>query len=62
MKTAEGNSFGGSDDHWIVNCPYCDYQIEYTGWFDPDDDCECPKCREHFKTIKVWIDEKHYIK
>ena len=30
MKKTEGNCIDGNDDHWIVNCPDCDKEFEYT--------------------------------
>ena len=41
------NSIGylvnNEDDHWIVNCPHCDKEYEFTGYYDPEDEtkCEC---------------------
>ena len=62
MKKAEGYAINRDDMHWTVNCPDCDYGIEYKGYFDAGDANICPKCKAKFLTSKVWIDEKHYIK
>ncbi len=60
METTEGNAIDGDDSHWTVNCPNCEKEFEYTGYFESSDITEC-SCGCKFKTTKVWIDEKHYI-
>lgn len=43
MKYTEGTAINGCDDHWTVRCPECGREIEYYGYFDPDDinECQC---------------------
>jgi len=60
MKTTEGQAIDECDDHWTVNCPDCDKEFEYEGYFDSDDITVC-KCGCKFKTTKVWINETQYI-
>lgn len=60
IETAEGHAIDGDDMHWTVNCPNCDIEIEYKGYFDSSDLNKC-KCGCRFTTTKVWIDEKYYI-
>jgi len=60
LETTEGYSVNGDDDHWIVNCPKCDKEFEYKGYFDPSDQTKC-KCGCLFTTSKVWINENRYI-
>ena len=57
MKNAEGF---GTEDNWIVECPNCGAEQEYTGFFDPDDDCRC-RCGCVFRTVRVWLDGTSYI-
>lgn len=61
MKKTEGNAINGDDMNWTVECPDCDYEIEYKGYFDSSDVNICPKCKTKFLTSKVWMDEKRYI-
>ncbi|MGR3177791.1 MAG: hypothetical protein ACUZ8E_07015 [Candidatus Anammoxibacter sp.] len=60
MKTAQGQSVNGEDDHWMVNCPDCDCEIEYTGVFDSKVINTC-KCGCKFVTDALWIDDEYYI-
>lgn len=61
MVEAEGYSVNGEDDHWTVNCPNCDHEFEYEGFFDSTDETKC-KCGCIFVTTKVWINDYKYIK
>mgnify|MGYP001592238829 CR=1 len=60
MLTAIGEAIHGQCDNWIVDCPKCYKSIEYSGYFDKDDICECD-CGCKFKTIRVWLDDETYI-
>lgn len=60
MKKAVGKSVEGYSDHWIVNCPDCEREFEYTGYFDSSDITVC-SCGCKFETIKIWINDKIYI-
>ena len=60
MKTAVGKSINGNDDKWIVNCPDCEKEFEYTGYFDSGDVTKCT-CGCEFTTNKVWLNDKEYI-
>ena len=57
---AEGNCVDGDDTHWTVDCPNCDKQFEYTGFFDSSDKETC-KCGCVFRTKKIWITDSKYI-
>ena len=61
MRKVEGTAINKDDMHWTATCPFCDYEIEYKGYFESTDVCICPKCKAKFLTSKVWIDEKYYI-
>lgn len=60
MRSAIGHSVNGDDMNWTVDCPNCDKEYEFTGYFDSGDEYYC-KCGCTFKTSKVWIDDSHYI-
>mgnify|MGYP003396539425 CR=1 FL=1 len=60
IKEAEGNSVNGYDDNWTVNCPGCEKEFEYTGFYDSSEITFC-SCGCRFKTVKVWIDDKTYM-
>lgn len=60
IKRVDGYSVGGDDMNWTVECPECQKEIEYEGYFDEDDLNKC-NCGCEFKTEKVWVDENNYI-
>lgn len=62
IPTVDGHAVDGDDMHWTVNCPTCDYEIEYTGYFDSCDINKCKKCSTRFTTSKIWLSETQYIK
>ena len=61
IKSVEGKSVDGEDDHWKVECPDCGEGVEYVGFFDPDDITDCSKCDCKFKTTKVWFNVDTYM-
>lgn len=62
MEFCEGYSVDGDDMHWKINCPSCNKEIEYEGFFDATDEYKCPKCKEVFYCNKVWLNENQFIK
>jgi len=56
----DGHSVNNDDMHWIVNCPTCERELEYTGYFDSDDINKC-KCGTEFKTRRIYFDNNSYI-
>lgn len=56
-----GYAIDGDDMHWTVNCPHCEKEIEYQGFFDATDKNECTKCGTEFYTNKLWINDNEYI-
>ena len=60
MKYTEGTAVNQCDDQWIVICPDCGRELEYTGYFDPDDINVC-KCGCEFITTRVWLDNEIFI-
>lgn len=61
IGSAVGHSVDGDDMHWTVDCPKCDKEYEFTGYYDSGDTFNCPICKHTFRTIKVWIDDAHYM-
>jgi len=57
---SEGYAIDGDDMHWSVECPSCDKELEYEGFFDPDDKCVC-SCGKVFYCNKVWVSESEYL-
>lgn len=57
---SQGYSVDGDDMHWTVDCPQCEKQYEYEGFFDSSDETIC-SCGCNFLTSRVWIDEWNYI-
>lgn len=49
-----------TEDHWLVNCPNCDKEFEYNGFFDSEEITEC-KCGTNFKTSKIEFENGDYI-
>ena len=60
LKVVDGVAIDDDDAHWMVNCPDCDREFEYTGYFDPDDLTKC-KCGTEFKTRRVYFENGSYI-
>ncbi|MEO6707190.1 MAG: hypothetical protein ABIN04_15230 [Ginsengibacter sp.] len=61
IEIVEGYSIDEDDMHWTVNCPDCDKEYEYEGYFDSSDITKC-RCGCEFKTACVWVTENEYIK
>lgn len=57
---AVGYAVNEDDMHWTVNCPECNSEHEYEGYYDAEDDNTC-KCGCVFRTERVWINEKEFI-
>lgn len=60
MLSADGHSVDNDDMHWTVNCPTCERELEYTGYFDSGDVNKC-KCGTEFKTRRVYFDNGSHI-
>ena len=60
VRSANGYSVDDDDMHWTVNCPTCERELEYTGYFDSGDINKC-KCGTKFKTRRVYFDNGSYI-
>ena len=58
--SADGYSVDNDDMHWVVNCPICERELEYTGYFDSGDVNRC-KCGTEFKTRRVYFDNDSYM-
>ena len=52
VLSVDGYSVDGNDDKWSVNCPSCDNELTYVGFFDKDDENLC-KCGTRFRTARV---------
>ena len=59
-EEVDGKSTNGEDDHWIVSCPNCEKEIEYTGYFDAEELNKC-SCGAKFKTERVYFEDGSYI-
>jgi hypothetical protein len=59
--SVDGFCIDGEDDHWIVNCPECDQEYTYRGFFDPEDVTKCD-CGVTFTTKRVWVNDDEYIR
>lgn len=57
---AEGHIIEGNYDNWIVLCPGCDKEFEFTGYFESSDVTVC-SCGCKFITTRVWIDDGIYM-
>ena len=60
IQKVDGKSVNCQDDNWVVNCPNCDKEIEYTGYFDPDDLTKC-SCETTFKINRIYFEDGSYI-
>lgn len=60
MRTAIGNAVDNDDMHWTVNCPECERELEYTGYFDRSDLNKC-KCGCEFLTERVEFENGDFI-
>ncbi len=61
MISVEGYAIDGDDMHYVVECPHCEHEQEWTGFFDSTDIFNCPKCHGKFYVNRIWIDEDQYI-
>jgi len=59
-QKVDGRAVNCEDDHWVVNCPNCEKEFEYTGYFDPDDLTKC-SCGAIFKKERVYFEDESYI-
>lgn len=60
IQNVVGTSVHGDDTEWRVNCPSCDTQFHFTGYFNSQEIDTC-KCGCRFRTVKIWIDEISFI-
>ena len=58
---AIGQSVNGDDMHWTVNCPTCDKEYEYKGFFDSTEQQKC-KCGCIFITERMEFEDGSHIK
>lgn len=60
ILSADGHSVNNDDMRWTVNCPDCEQQFEYKGYFDSRDINKC-ECGCKFKTRRVYFDDDSYM-
>ena len=60
LNSVDGAIVDGDDMHWTVNCPKCEQEIEYTGFFDSGEINKC-KCGAEFKTRRIYFEDGSYI-
>jgi len=51
-----------TEDHWIVECPTCDRQTEYTGFFDSAETYKCNRCQTRFTVSRIKFTDGDFIK
>ena len=61
MKTTEAYAIDNDDMHFTVECPSCNNETEYNGFFDSSEVNICPKCKVQFRISKLWMSEDDYI-
>ena len=61
MKTTEAYAIDNDDMHFTVECPTCNYELEYSGYFDSSEVDICSKCKTQFRISKLWLSEDDYI-
>jgi len=61
IKETIAHSVNEEDDHWIVNCPKCDAEIRFIGFFDSMDIINCSKCNCQFRAIRLEFEDGSYI-
>lgn len=61
LRTVDGYAIDGDDMNYTTECPHCDYEIEWQGFFDADDKHICPKCKNRFYVNKVWVSENEFV-
>lgn len=57
----DGHAIDGDNMNYTTDCPYCDNEIEWEQFFDPDIKHTCPKCKKDFYVKKVWIDDDNFV-
>ena len=50
-----------TDDHWLIVCPRCGYEMEFQGFFDSEDKYDCDKCRLIFLCKRIVFEDDSYI-
>jgi uncharacterized protein (DUF983 family) len=57
-----GTAIDDHDDEWTVDCPQCGEYMHFRGFFDPEDECTCPRCKTKFKVERVYFSDGSYMK
>ena len=60
IHSADGHSCYNDDSHWTVNCPLCEKEFEYTGYFDSSEINYC-RCGCKFRTKRVYFEDDSYM-
>lgn len=60
VKETVGEAVNGNDDEWEANCPNCQTNHEFSGFYDPEDITECA-CGCKFRIVKLWLDDRTFI-
>jgi len=56
-----GHSIDNDDMQWTVDCPGCQKELQYAGFFDKDDLNICKQCGTKFKTSRIEFDNGDHI-
>jgi transposase len=52
---------GDETGKWTVNCPECQYEMEYMGYFDQEDVYICENCGEVFECEKIVFGDGSFL-
>lgn len=50
-----------TEDQWLVSCPVCGCEMEFEGFFDPEDVYECRTCNTKFICTRITFENGSYI-
>lgn len=53
LLVGEAHAINNDDMHFVIECPNCQREHEYEGWFDSYDVSTCRKCGSIFRAKKL---------
>ena len=60
IHSVNGHSCDNNGTYWKVNCPLCEKEFEYMGYFNSKDITEC-KCGCRFQTKRIYFEDNSYM-
>lgn len=60
IQSVVGFSIDNDDMRWVANCPECNIEYSFEGYFDPSDTDEC-KCGCTFRIERVEFEDGSFI-